>query len=208
MKSDITRIIKNAALLYSQHGTQSVSMDDIAGYCGISKKTIYVFFDSKEKLVIEIIKAILAESSECLNIMPVTASDVLSEMNNFLKHLQKTVLILTPSFIREVKKYYPAAYDLFVEFREKTIPPFITKNITKGVEQNVYRADIDSRLVGLLYCWQFQNVYESTYAPLQADNLLWHVNNLFFRSIIRTSDIQISNELFNMTQKESETIQK
>ena len=107
-------------------------MDDIAGYCGISKKTIYVFFDSKEKLIIEIVKTILAESSECLTIISATASDVLFEMNNLLEHLQKTVMILTPSFIREVKKYYPAAYDLFVEFREKTILPFVTQNIIIG----------------------------------------------------------------------------
>jgi AcrR family transcriptional regulator len=186
MKSDITTIIKNATLLFSQHGTQSVSMDDIAGYCGISKKTIYVFFDSKEMLIIEIVKAILAQTSECLSTMSVASLDVLSEMNNLLEQLQKIVTILTPPFIREVKKYYPAAYDLFVEFREKSVLPFVVQNIKKGVEQNVYRPDVDYKIVSLLYCWQLQNVYESASVPLQPDNLLGHVNNLLFRSIIHT----------------------
>ena len=72
MKNDRARIIKNATFLFSQHGTQSVSMDDIAGCCGISKKKIYTFFDSKEMLTIEIVKEILSERTGCLNIMSST----------------------------------------------------------------------------------------------------------------------------------------
>jgi len=177
-------VIKNATLLFSQYGTQSVSMNDIAGHCGISKKTIYAFFDSKEMLISEIVNVILAERRECLNKIAIDSPDVLSEMNNFLEQVQKTVMILTPSFVREIKKYYPAAYALFAEFREKTILPFIIQNIEKGVEQNIYRPDPDPEIVGLLYCWQLQNVYESTFAPLQRDNLLRHVNDLFFWSVV------------------------
>jgi AcrR family transcriptional regulator len=60
-------ITQKARCLFSKYGTQSVSMDDIANHCKISKKTIYAFWDSKEILVTEIVKLVLAENSETLD---------------------------------------------------------------------------------------------------------------------------------------------
>lgn len=39
--------------LFSQHGIKSVSMDDIARNMGISKRTIYEFFEDKETLLVK-----------------------------------------------------------------------------------------------------------------------------------------------------------
>ena len=43
--------------LFSQYGIKSVSMDDIARNIGISKRTIYEFFEDKETLLQEAIKS-------------------------------------------------------------------------------------------------------------------------------------------------------
>lgn len=186
MKTDMEKIIKTGTPLFSQYGTQSVSMGDIAVNCGISKKTIYAFFDSKETLIAETVKTILAKSAEALRTAPTTCPGALNEIKNLFENSQHIMNILTPCFIRELKKYYQGAYHLLAEFRENTILPFVVQNISKGIEEGVYRPDLDCEMVSLLYCWQLQNIYESASVPLQINELLSHTNDLFLQGIIHT----------------------
>ena len=46
-------IMLTALDLFAQYGIKSVSMDDIAHNMGISKRTIYEFFEDKETLLLE-----------------------------------------------------------------------------------------------------------------------------------------------------------
>ena len=81
------QVMTTALDMFSQYGIKSVSMDDIARNTGISKRTIYEFFEDKETLLQEAIKyhnntmrKILSE----LEKGPFTALDVFVE--EFMKH--------------------------------------------------------------------------------------------------------------------------
>ena len=50
------QVMTTALDMFSQYGIKSVSMDDIARNTGISKRTIYEFFEDKETLLQEAIK--------------------------------------------------------------------------------------------------------------------------------------------------------
>ena len=45
------QIIQSARELFHQFGFKKVSMDEIAQKAGVTKKTIYMYFDSKEDLL-------------------------------------------------------------------------------------------------------------------------------------------------------------
>ena len=179
----LNNIIGNATLLFSKHGTQSISMDDIASHCGISKKTIYVYFESKEILIKEIVQMLLAESTETLDTIQNISSGPLVEMEHLFDNIQKTIKTLTPFLIREIKQYYPNIYLFFLQFQENTIIPFVIQNIKRGINENIYRDNLDSESVSLLYCWQLQNIFESTSVPMAIDKLLTHTNKLFLQGI-------------------------
>ena len=49
MKKD--QIIEAARLLFHKYGFKKVSMDEIARESGVTKKTIYSYFSSKEDLL-------------------------------------------------------------------------------------------------------------------------------------------------------------
>ena len=44
-------IIKTASKLISEYGIQHTTMDAVANDCGISKKTIYKYFNNKSDLI-------------------------------------------------------------------------------------------------------------------------------------------------------------
>ena len=56
-----TDIIDTAARLFSEKGFHDVKMDDIAEQVGLSKGTIYLYFENKEALFFSIIEVRLAE---------------------------------------------------------------------------------------------------------------------------------------------------
>jgi AcrR family transcriptional regulator len=49
-------IVTTALGLFSKNGIKRVSMNDIAQSAGVSKRTLYEFFDNKEALLVEIVK--------------------------------------------------------------------------------------------------------------------------------------------------------
>ena len=64
------QVMTTALDMFSQYGIKSVSMDDIARNTGISKRTIYEFFEDKETLLQEgmifdytKMKSVLAENT-------------------------------------------------------------------------------------------------------------------------------------------------
>src|SRR5271169_3318818 len=51
------KIIAAGREVMSRKGYRATTMDDIAEYVGVSKATLYLYFGSKDELVIEIVKA-------------------------------------------------------------------------------------------------------------------------------------------------------
>ena len=61
-------IIERASSVYMKYGVKSVTMDDLARELGISKKTIYKYFDDKSELVRSIVEMkTQMDKALCLN---------------------------------------------------------------------------------------------------------------------------------------------
>ena len=58
------RIKQQAHLLFMQYGLRSVSMDDIANALGISKKTVYRFYEDKDALVDDVIASVILHNQD------------------------------------------------------------------------------------------------------------------------------------------------
>ncbi len=59
-------IVQAAKNLFSEKGYSPTSMDEIAEQVGITKASLYYFFESKERIFAEIIEEVLAEIKDCL----------------------------------------------------------------------------------------------------------------------------------------------
>ena len=77
------RIKQAAHELVRKYSIRSVSMDDIANSVGMSKKTLYQYFQDKDEVEKEVVESVTEESK------------------------------LDPSVIYEMQKYHPAAYQVF-----------------------------------------------------------------------------------------------
>ena len=193
MKDKANNIMEKATTLFIQNGLHPVSMDEIALYSGISKKTLYENFQSKEMLVNTIVQQITSNTSKYIRVGTDISPNAITEMVNFSSYILDLPEILTPAFFRDLKKYYPEAHLQLRLFRINSVQPFIQRCLQRGIAEEVFRPDIDKTNVAWLYCWQLQNVLEGdTFLP-DLKKVISGINDLFLHSILNSKGLKLLN---------------
>ena len=145
------KIIQKATELFLNLGFKSVTMDDIANELGISKKTIYVHFENKTKLVEATTFTVFENICDGIDCICDASHNPIEELYdikmyvmNYLKN-EKT----SPQF--QLKKYYPQIYQrLHLEQFEK-MHESVKDSIQKGIEIGLFRPNIDADFISRMY---------------------------------------------------------
>lgn len=139
------------ANLFLTYGVKSLSMDDISAHLGISKKTLYQNADNKSDLVYKVLQHVLsvteAEAEKCNK----NDKNAIDNMIHIAKIVKSQTRGLKTQMILELKKYYSKAFDLIQVHRENCIATHIHDNLKSGMKQNLYRKDLDLKIITLLY---------------------------------------------------------
>ena len=159
-------IISGSHKIFTEQGLRNVSMDDICRSLGISKKTLYCYVDNKLDLlkkIVEYIRSQIRQRIEELEGMDLNAIDVLLEMSKITntKHFR-----INPVISFEFRKYYPKAFEEFIFMKKDLITEHIKKNIKQGINENLYRKDLNIEIVAHLY---FQKIED--FHKLELDDL-------------------------------------
>ncbi|MGZ5219767.1 MAG: TetR family transcriptional regulator [Chitinophagaceae bacterium] len=191
MKDKTNDIVEKATTLFMQNGLHSVSMDDIASLSGISKKTLYGNFQSKEILVETIVQKLIRKTGKYIRLCPDISPNAVKEIENFSEHILDMLEILTPKFIRDLKKYYPVAYAQLIVFRDNSIIPYIERCLNRGITEEIFRPDINKRNTGWLYCWHIQNALEGDTSHADVNKIIENTNDLFLHGILNSKGLKL-----------------
>ncbi|MCX7696402.1 MAG: TetR/AcrR family transcriptional regulator [Bacteroidales bacterium] len=139
--------------MFKQYGIRNVSMDDISRACGISKKTLYQCFESKEELLDKMIEHWMQriEHSTCYVVPENSNFNAIDEILAVLKYFSTSFHNINPIFFWELEKYYPKQARKLAEFRENHILKKIRNNLENGLKQNLYREDLNIDIILLIY---------------------------------------------------------
>lgn len=144
------RVLLHAHDLFMQYGLKSVSMDDIASKLGISKKTIYLYFEDKEQLVAEVVKYITENNQQVCDADSANAEDAIHEIFLAMIQMSKLFQTMNPSILYDLQKYYPKAFIHFLVHKNEYIYNKIKLNLIKGIQENLYRDDLDLEIISKL----------------------------------------------------------
>lgn len=144
-------IIKKAESLFMRLGLKGVSMDDVTRELGISKKTLYQFFDSKEDLIMQVINRHRCEESESVANICRDAPDALQEMLAIARHVIVQFQQMSPATIFDLKKYYPEAWRMVEQVQREYIYGVLKANIERGIQEGLYRNDFNADILARLY---------------------------------------------------------
>ena len=151
MNDQRIHIIKTAGELFFRLGIRSVSIDDICRELGMSKKTFYVYFESKDALIEQMLQAnIDYMSGKMKNLLELR--DFRQLVKVFLKRqeAEKNDVRRVPQLVYDLKKYYPR---LFADFQIKcfeTQKKYIMQYLEQGVAQGLVRANLNIELTAVL----------------------------------------------------------
>ena len=144
-------IVKRALNDFMQYGFKTFTMDDLASKMGISKKTLYEHFPSKNDLVEAVLDYALDMS--CKNVEAFVQGDgsVIENVYRNQKKVKEIFNINSDRPIWELQKYYSKTYErMEIEFA-KSDARFIDKLLEKAWQEGLFREDINVNFYKTFY---------------------------------------------------------
>lgn len=173
------KIMSKAKEMFLKLGFKSVTMDDIAGEMCISKKTIYKYFCNKEILVEETTERIHNDVNEKITAIAEKDFNAIEENFEIQKMFKEMFKSYDTSPVYQLKKHYPM---IFLKIHEKSIEfcnDNFRKNLEKGMQEGLYRADLDIKTAvefyyTLIFSINENTVYEKDAHELELKALEYH----------------------------------
>ena len=148
MKEDI---VKRALNDFMQYGFKTFTMDDLANKLGMSKKTLYEYFPSKNDLVEATLDYALEISCKNADTFVQGEGSVIENVYRNHKKVQEVFNINSDRPIWELQKYYPKTYERMEGEFAKTDALFIDKLLEKGWQEGLFRKDINVNFYKTFY---------------------------------------------------------
>lgn len=142
------RIVAAARSHFLSHGFRAVTMDDLAGEMGMSKKTLYQYFGTKRDLLCEVIVGKIDEFGAAMDAIPAGPEVDFSEsLRRLLECVQENLREVGASFIRDLAKADPEYFQLIQERRREVITRCFGRILRVGQAGGGIRSDIPAELL-------------------------------------------------------------
>lgn len=145
--------------LFRKYGVRSISMDDIARELGMSKKTLYLYVDNKTDLIRKGFLQAQADFRKSIEKVCSTEMNAIDELLAFSKLVNEEIKKYNPSNTFDLKKYYHEVFEEHVNGDKAFSYRMIVKNLRKGIEEKIYRDDLDVELVAGLYIQKVESMH-------------------------------------------------
>ena len=190
MKHSITQ---KALTYFMQYGFKSFTMDDLANSLGISKKTLYEQFSSKNELVEATLDYALEMTCHQVDKFISGKGSVIENVFRNQKEVQNLFNLSSSKPIWELKKYFPKTYErMDIEFT-KSDACFIDKLLEKGWEEGLFRKDINVSFFKVFYSSvqrlrTFSDTFDEREFPFW--DTAYTIMKYFFRIIVNEKGLQ------------------
>lgn len=182
------RIISSSSKLFFDRGFSKVSMDEIASGLGISKKTLYQHFPSKEALLYQVVTDMMAENGSIIeSIVNDQKMDFHQKLSLLMNHLSGVISRLYRPFGDDLRRNAPEMWEEVDRFRTKKILLNFRKLLESGIRQGVFRKDVDPQLMTMVFSTLIQNLIDPklfSQIPFTAAQVFETIVEVVFRGIL------------------------
>lgn len=152
-------IVETAMTLFVKEGIKPVTMDRIAKELSISKRTLYEIFKDKETLLIEGIRRYRAMMYKRIKAEEMQTFNVLELLLLAYQHKMDELRFITPRFYKDLKKY-PRVVE-YLRLQHESEFAGSVAFLQKGVEQGLFRPDVNYEVIWRVLGVQIQFVLDS-----------------------------------------------
>jgi len=197
------KIIEKASEMFMSLGFKSVTMDDIAAEMGISKKTIYTHFNNKETIIAVVTDAIFEKVSQDIDCICELDKNPIEETYDIKKRVMEHMRDEKQSPWHQLQKYYPVIYQNIKNRQFSFMQECVVKNLNKGIEQKLFRENIDVQFVARIYFNGVMGIKDNNLFPASmfAGSALYEMFlEYHLRGIVTPEGRKILNQLIHSNQ--------
>ncbi|MDO4172582.1 MAG: TetR/AcrR family transcriptional regulator [Prevotellaceae bacterium] len=134
-------VLQEARRCFLQYGIRIVKMDDIARNLGVSKRTVYELYATKEELLCEVIRALHEERNKSVQELFATCDNNMDLLIGVLGLQLKSAAAVNFAFFKDIQKY-PQAEKLINEYyKQQNV--YAAEFFAKGVEEGFFLPTVD-----------------------------------------------------------------
>ena len=183
------RIVSAAFELFMKYGVRSVTMDQISGHLGISKRTLYEIFRDKNQL--------LREGLDYYSSIKMKdAKDLIKQSDNVIETIymlarkgEEMKQQINPLFFEDIRKYHPDVHALITTDGRYRDYSLTYELLMKGIKDGLFKKGLDIELVNNFFHQVMNIVMNEEIFP---KDRFTHVD--IFRNIIMPYLIGISTD--------------
>lgn len=132
-----------AADLFIRHTVSRVTADEIASYAGMSKKTLYNHFSSKEELEREVFLHFIHDIRLQIGRLAEEDTDFLHKLQNLMRIITHVTGILSDRLIEDLQQNKRELWRMIDEERHISFVEGVTPIFRQGQQQGFIRNNID-----------------------------------------------------------------
>ncbi|MFO7659120.1 MAG: TetR/AcrR family transcriptional regulator [Bacteroidales bacterium] len=172
------RIIAKSIELFSKSGIRLVTMDQIAGETGVSKRTIYEMFKDKDDLLLHSMELMSSIYNGELNDIVSSSENAIEALFMIAKHGEMKKAKVNQLFYDDFKKFYPGIWQKFKNRYGPGSESISYKILHKGLNEGVFRKGLNLLIVDTFIhrlmeiCYKNESFPESTTPELLVENVI------------------------------------
>ncbi len=147
MEKVLKNIIETSAKLYYKFGIKSVTMDDVAHECMISKKTLYNYVKDKTDLLKQVLEYEYLKHAKIFGEIALKNLNAVEEVVEIHKILIKMLKTHNSAVEHDLIKYYPVVQRELLNRKARNVFEMMKINLQKGINEGLYFDDINIELV-------------------------------------------------------------
>lgn len=145
---DRRRIVDAARSHFFSQGFGAVTMDQLAAELGMSKKTLYLHFPSKDALLEAVIDQFADGASSLLGrIFSDTRASVPDKLRNALAGISEHLAPIQPAFLASLRRLAPRQYERIQALRRHNLTAHLVPLLTTGRKHGEIRGDADPAFI-------------------------------------------------------------
>lgn len=187
------RIITECNKLLMSVGASSMTMDDVAHACGISKRTLYETFPDKRTLISESLRADHdAKNAEVKTIFE-TADNCFDAMFQVYTRAKAMYQKTSVAFVNDIKRLYPDIFEQYINSEKVTVDG-LAGVLRKAQDEGLVIKRINPEIAAYLFMVSMRELHNSNrgekYGFEQTD-LFEHVFISFLRGVATIKGIEM-----------------
>jgi AcrR family transcriptional regulator len=152
------RILDLSREIFFSRGFSKVTVDELAGKLGVSKKTIYAHFKSKDSVLDAVLERHLQDISSQVDDIIAAKTDFIERLYKLYFFISNSVYEKSPLFLENLQRSRPDLWKKVEDHRRVHVLQTFSKILDEGVRTGMVRDDADKKVAILVLLSAVQGI--------------------------------------------------